>query len=105
MAYIKKERRDALWNDSLIDRDDRMLNSEELSFRITELFVDYIESHDLTYESITSIIGAIDSAKMEFNRRVVVPYLEYFRKENGDIYPVFNFAKPKRTRGKSNGTK
>jgi len=39
-----------------------------------------------SYQTINDIIGALEGAKMEFYRRVVVPYEDKKIKDNGDVY-------------------
>ena len=36
--------------------------------------------------SLDDVLGALEGAKLEFVRRVVVPYEERKMKENGDVY-------------------
>jgi hypothetical protein len=86
MPYIKQTRRDALWNASVDDRNDKIMTAGELNYFITYLLDEYIQNHGLTYQHINDIIGALEGAKSEFYRRVVVPYEEKKLKENGDVY-------------------
>jgi DNA polymerase III delta prime subunit len=87
MPYIKKERRKALWGDSIKDRDDTMLNAGELNFRLTELIIEYIQKHGLSYQTLNDITGAMLECNAEFRRRIVVPYEVKKIKQNGDVYP------------------
>lgn len=41
----------------------------------------------LNYQMINDVMGALESAKLEFYRRIAVPYEETKRKDNGDVYP------------------
>lgn len=57
----------------------------ELNYVITLLIRDYwIRTGN--YQGINDIIGALECAKMEFNRRVAVPYENDKILENGDVY-------------------
>lgn len=87
MPYITKERRKALWNCSYIDRDDSVQTSGELNYMITELFVEYLEKHGLSYKTCSDIVSAGMNAVDEFQRRVQHPYENKKIKENGDVYP------------------
>ncbi len=58
----------------------------ELNYVITTFCIDYIQSKGLSYATINDIVGALESAKLEFYRRVAVPYEEQKKFENGDVY-------------------
>ncbi len=57
----------------------------ELNYCLTRLMIEYCHN-DLTYKDVNDVIGALECAKMEFYRRVAVPYEELKRGENGDVY-------------------
>ncbi|MGH7487399.1 MAG: DUF6899 family protein, partial [bacterium] len=70
MPYIPKENRRRLkpasnWSAS---------SAGELNYQFTELAIDYVLNHGLSYETLNSISGALTEALAEFRRRVVVPY-------------------------------
>jgi hypothetical protein len=50
--------------------------------------VDYLRKHGLSYHNINDILGALEGAKLEFYRRVAVPYENGKIQENGDVYPA-----------------
>lgn len=58
----------------------------ELNYLISSILVNYILNNGLSYQSINDIIGALDGASKEFYRRVVVPYEDLKRHQNGDVY-------------------
>lgn len=58
----------------------------ELNFLITHSIVNYIEENGLSYQTINDVVGALEGAKMEFYRRVAVPYEDKKIEENGDVY-------------------
>ncbi len=82
MPYIKEEDRAALLNK---ERSPRVAG--ELNFLFTSLIVEYVEANGLNYQHINDIIGALDGAGAEFQRRIVVPYEDTKIEENGDVYP------------------
>lgn len=86
MPYITQERRDALFNDSLEDTNDAMESAGELNYMITGLLKRYIDHKGLKYDTINDIIGALEGAKLEFYRRVAVPYENVKLTQNGDVY-------------------
>lgn len=63
-----------------------MQTTGELNYVITEVLNEYISLHELSYSVINDIIGALEGAKLEFYRRVAVPYEDKKRNENGDVY-------------------
>lgn len=58
----------------------------ELNFAITMLVTQYMHKRGLSYSSCNDCIGALEGAKFEFYRRVVAPYEDKKRVENGDVY-------------------
>ena len=60
----------------------------ELNFLITTLCIEYAtRGGALNYARINDTIGALESAKLEFYRRLVAPYEDTKIAENGDVYP------------------
>lgn len=60
-------------------------NAGELNYAITMLCKYYMARGE-TYQHYNDVIGALESAKMEFYRRVVIPYEDKKIEENGDVY-------------------
>lgn len=58
----------------------------ELNYAITRLVRDYFRGSSRNYQTINNILGALEAAKAEFYRRVVVPYEDAKIQENGDVY-------------------
>ena len=82
MPYIKNDRKMEFEGTGSVPQ-----NAGELNYCFTKVIISYVENHELSYQTINDIIGAIDSAKMEFYRRTVVPYENKKILENGDVYP------------------
>jgi hypothetical protein len=78
MPYINQEARNRL-------KFDKPRYAGELNYLITTLLMDYYNQGP-SYQTINDIIGALEGAKMEFYRRVVVPYEDKKIKDNGDVY-------------------
>jgi hypothetical protein len=57
----------------------------ELNYMITRLIVEYANAIP-SYQSINDVLGALEGAKLEFYRRVAIPYENRKRQENGDVY-------------------
>ena len=60
----------------------------DLNYLITEVLSTYLLSNGWNYSTMNDIIGALECAKMEFSRRVVVPYEKFKMEDNGDVYPT-----------------
>lgn len=84
MPYIKTERRKELqW---VGVRDFAITTPGELNYAFTLILTEYIKDKQLSYQTINDIIGALEGAKLEFYRRIAVPYEDTKIKENGDVY-------------------
>ena len=83
MPYIKMKRRNDLSGDCPLDGP---RTAGELNFILTDAIKGYLVFNELSYQSINDIVGALEGAKLEFYRRVVVPYEDTKIKENGDVY-------------------
>jgi hypothetical protein len=68
MPYITQGQRTEL------DRINEPQSTGELNYLITMLCAQFLERKGLNYITINDIIGALESAKLEFYRRVAVPY-------------------------------
>jgi hypothetical protein len=84
MPYIAEHRRTEL-------EDGRPNTPGELNYALTRVSMTYLEDRtlykgDYSYVDLNDIIGAFEAAKLEFYRRVVVPYEEQKRFDNGDVY-------------------
>lgn len=86
MPYIDYERRKALRNDSIVDRNDKMESAGELNYQLTLLCIDYMEHKGLSYQTCNDIVGALDNCKDEFRRRIQHPYEKKKCKTSGDVY-------------------
>jgi hypothetical protein len=85
MPYIDKSRRISFAEAT---------NTGELNYELTGVIRNYLQyrlnDHPLktenNYNDYNDVIGALESCKLEFYRRVVVPYEKRKMKENGDVY-------------------
>lgn len=67
----------------------------ELNYVFTRTIVAYITDHGpLSYGLINDALGALEGAKLEFYRRVAVPYEAGKIEENGDVYPTQESGPP-----------
>lgn len=79
MPYLKQKDRDVLTTRAPI-------TAGELNYCITLMITEYVRNKGLSYQTINDIVGALDGAKVEFQRRVVAPYEDIKIQENGDVY-------------------
>jgi hypothetical protein len=64
---------------------DEPQNAGEMNYLFSLICKNYVEGR-LSYQRINDCIGALEGAKMEFYRRVAVPYEAMKIAENGDVY-------------------
>jgi len=66
--------------------------SGHLNYQFTCLIKDFLRqrqvdnSKENNYQDFNDVVGALEGAKAEFYRRVVVPYEDKKIKEHGDVY-------------------
>jgi hypothetical protein len=82
MPYIEAKSREYLEPSS----ETSPLKPGPLNFQITRLLVQYQQRNGLSYQTINDIIGALEGAKLEYYRRVAVPYENSKMSLNGDVY-------------------
>ena len=78
MPYIPQQRRSELQDGQ------EPMNAGELNYLITKIVNQYCK--DKSYQLFNDAIGALEGAKLELYRRVVGPYEDKKKKENGDVY-------------------
>lgn len=80
MPYIKKINKDNLQNGY------KPSTPGELNYLFTSLITEYLKTNNTSYQTINDVVGALEGCKLEFYRRVAVPYEEEKLKTNGDVY-------------------
>lgn len=63
-----------------------IVNGGELNFVITETIKQFLVTHEFRYETLNTVIGALESAKLELYRRKIAPYEDEKAASNGDVY-------------------
>ena len=66
----------------------------ELNFQITTMIQDYVHRNGLMYQTLNDVVGALEGAKAEFQRRVVAPYEDMKIQHNGDVYDEDLLSRP-----------
>lgn len=82
MPYIAKERR-AILDQGL----DQPSNAGELAYVLTAVVERYHRHLGQRFQTMSDVLGAIESTKDEYQRCVVRPHEDQRRIENGAIYP------------------
>jgi hypothetical protein len=81
MPYIKKEDRFFPGEIGLCGAE----NVGELNYLITIIIKAYFTANGGRYQQINDILGVLEGVKLEFYRRIAVPYENKKKKENGDV--------------------
>lgn len=90
MPYIKLQDKEVL--NSLLEETLKLVSKPgfctagDLNYIFTMFAQSYLKGSGLNYNSLNTIVGVFESAKAEFQRRVVVPYEDGKIEENGDVY-------------------
>lgn len=58
----------------------------ELNYMFTDLIIQYQKHKKLSYQTVNDIVGALESCKQEYYRRVASSYEDKKKRLNGDIY-------------------
>lgn len=58
----------------------------ELAYVITTLCNQYVENKGLGYATLSTIVGVLESTKLEFYRRVIASYEDAKKDQNGDAF-------------------
>ncbi len=58
----------------------------ELNYQISKLLNDFMAMKQLNYAAINEAMGALESAKLEFYRRVAAPYEDLKIGQNGEVF-------------------
>ena len=86
MPYIQGWRREQLDRRAGVIAGNIAGSIGELTYVLTKAAVDYLDGVDLTFAEASAVVAAFECAKLEFYRRVLVPYEEQKRALNGDVY-------------------
>jgi len=83
VPYITKEQRVKL-DDWLVRLSEpELLQPGELNYLITRLL---LRTKPQRYHDYNALIGVLETVKLEFYRRRVVPYEDYMCHKNGEVY-------------------
>lgn len=80
MPYITEERK------ALIAAGAPRENAGELTYVIQQELRRYIAEHKTDYQTMAECLGALEGAKLDLYVRVIEPYEEQKRQDNGDVW-------------------
>lgn len=58
----------------------------KLNFFISDAIDTYIHAKGLNYDTLNTVVGVLECAKLELYRRVAAPYEDKKKEENGEVY-------------------
>lgn len=88
MPYITPERR-ALYDGALAALSASITGESpdgDMNYIVTRLLDDWLSKRGLGYTAIAGVVGVLETAKLEFYRRVAAPYEDGKIEVNGDVY-------------------
>ncbi len=88
MPYIRPERR-ALYDEALAALSASVTSETsdgDLNYIITRALDDWLSKRGLSYAAIAGVVGVLETAKLEFYRRMAAPYEDEKIAANGDVY-------------------
>jgi hypothetical protein len=71
-----------------LDQGRKINNGGELNYTITKLLIKFVLNRGLSYSTINEAMGALESCKLEFYRRVAAPYENGKALSNGDVFDI-----------------
>ncbi|NIW35140.1 MAG: hypothetical protein GWN32_00745 [Gemmatimonadetes bacterium] len=88
MPYIRGERR--VLYDEAIARLSESIGAEtpagDMSYVITRTLAGWLEERGTSYAALADVVAVLETAKLEFYRRVAGPYEDAKIAENGEVY-------------------
>jgi hypothetical protein len=58
----------------------------DLNYAITTLCLKYLQLYGNNYAMLNEVVGVLECAKLELYRRVIAPYEDQKKLENGEVY-------------------
>ncbi len=58
----------------------------DLTYIVSRLLVEWLQKRGLSYAAIADVVKVLETAKLEFYRRVAAPYEDGKAALNGDVY-------------------
>jgi len=84
MPYIKQEDKEKFRD--MITKIPEFSSSGELNYILTSICLRYIKQKGCRYALLNDVIGALQCVILEFYRRLVSPYENLKKCQNGEVY-------------------
>jgi len=84
MPYIKEKDKREMYN-AIQDLQNFVISKGDLNYAICELVGRLIINDEISYTKISEWVDAVHDAEAELRRRLLVPYEELKKAENGDV--------------------
>lgn len=78
MPYIPKSQRQTAMEEPL--------TAGDLNYKLTRIAYNYLKKKGVSYASMNEVIGVLECMKLELYRRIAVPYENWKKEQNGDVY-------------------
>ncbi len=88
MPYIVQESR-ALYDSSLARLAESISDATpdgDLNYIVTRILSDWLQKRGLSYTPLADVVTVLETAKLEFYRRLAAPYEDGKAALNGDVY-------------------
>ncbi len=90
MPYIPETERkgiDKLLNEVLENIIDNNINTHgKLNYMISKIIHTFVEKQGMNYQNLNNVIGMLECVKAEYYRRIVSPYEDIKKNENGEVF-------------------
>ena len=85
MPYITPQEREWIYQMLLNFWGKYNLTPGQLNYMITSILIDQYKENE-SYTKFNELIGVLECVKQELYRRVVIPYEDRKKEQNGDVY-------------------
>jgi hypothetical protein len=88
MPYIAQENR-ALYDEALAGLAESISDATpdgDLNYIVTRVLSDWLQKRGLGYTALADVVTVLETAKLEFYRRIAAPYEDGKAALNGDVY-------------------
>jgi hypothetical protein len=88
MPYIVQESR-SLYDGALAGLAESISDvtpAGELNYVVTRILSDWLQKRGLSYSALADVVAVLETAKLEFYRRIAAPYEDGKAALNGDVY-------------------
>ncbi len=88
MPYLKTQQKEYFGDILKALNHSHISDGGELNFVLTEVVKQYLLTHPKKYDTFNTVVGSLESCKLELYRRLIAPYESEKIASNGDVYNV-----------------